>query len=764
MNRLDSPPSRNFGEASAQTLGPATPKMRTWMGEAIDDEDELVGSTLGGNYLIERVLGEGGMGRVYLATHTRIAGKRFAIKTLHLEYLRHGEAVTRFRREAEAAASIASPNVVGVYDVDKTPDGRPFIVCEYLEGIELGELLDRHGRLPVDVAVRIVRQVCSALAAAHDKGVVHRDIKPENVFLVGDPREPTAKVLDFGISRLDDSAGKSITRTGFVMGTPGYMAPEQARGERVDHRADVYAVGALLYATLTGKAPFDRDDPNATLVAVLTEEPQRPRSIEPSIPEHLELVVQKSMARERDVRYQSMGDLAEALAPYDRGEPLPGRGALWGAQAGSAGDRAARVAPTIVGEASREARDARPWLVTLALAALVAVAMLVVSATRGLVRAAGGELGALGWTVLWLTVAMAAATPSFLVVRRVHREVWSNTPRVLELTSALRVPLVAGALAYGAAALLVRFVEDVLLGRPAGHAWPVWDTVLLVIAAATAMAARRRVASPLVLVGLVAAACALVIPVAAMVRGPDDAAAASHDPGLPAAPTAAIAGEPPTASSAAEPASVSAEELAQAKQKGLAALEELGRVHPQDDAVLRELSLALARQPGRRVDALAVMDLLLSRSPDEAGALEPALLDCAEGDGGKKALEIMATKMQSRGPDLLYKVAQSKPALKSQAEALLSDPTVRARATPALQVALELKDAPTCGAKRALLERAAEHGDARAVDILRPLTQRSSRGCGFLGMSACAAKCKAEAQEMQSTIDRIQARLAASPR
>ncbi|HEY5958440.1 MAG TPA: serine/threonine-protein kinase, partial [Polyangiaceae bacterium] len=191
------------------------------------EEDPLIGAVLADTYHIVRLIGEGGMGRVYEALHTRLVNRKLAVKLLHDDMARQAEILTRFEREAEAASTIIHPNVVEVLDVDRLDDGRPYIVCEYLQGEELGALLDRVGTLPVETAVRIVRQICRALMAAHDRNIVHRDMKPENVFLVGDPRAPRVKVIDFGISKQNDGSSK-LTRTGMVMGTPAYMAPEQA--------------------------------------------------------------------------------------------------------------------------------------------------------------------------------------------------------------------------------------------------------------------------------------------------------------------------------------------------------------------------------------------------------------------------------------------------------------------------------------------------------------------------------------------------------
>jgi len=263
------------------------------------------------------------MGRVYEARHTRLHTKRFAVKLLHHELARQPEVVTRFQREAEAASVLTHPNVVGVYDVNTSADGRPYIVAEMLEGEELGNYLERLGKLPVVEAVHIVRQVCRALGAAHAHGIVHRDVKPENVFLAGP--SATVKVLDFGISKVAENSD-GLTKTGTVMGTPDYMAPEQARGDRVDARADIYAVGAILYRALTGRKPFDGMDPMAILTAVLTQEPERPSTLEPSIPLSLELIVQRTMAKSPAERFATMEALEQALAvELQPAGLLPGR-------------------------------------------------------------------------------------------------------------------------------------------------------------------------------------------------------------------------------------------------------------------------------------------------------------------------------------------------------------------------------------------------------------------------------------------------------
>jgi len=295
-----------------------------WEGMPTPDsgDDPLIGTTLSGNYVVKRVLGEGGMGRVYEAHHTRIERKRAAIKVLRSELASNPEIQGRFRREAEAAAAISHPNVVTLYDVDRTPQGWPYLVSELLVGTDLSDHLDRVGRLGAVTAIHIATQICDALETAHKLGVVHRDLKPQNVFLVGDfassgpPLRPMVKILDFGLSKfLDGEESSSLTKTGVVMGTPSYMAHEQARGLRADALADIYGVGALVYAMLTGRPPFSEETPHMTILAVMERDPVRPRALEPSISEPLELVIQRAMAKEPADRYPDMASLKFALEP-----------------------------------------------------------------------------------------------------------------------------------------------------------------------------------------------------------------------------------------------------------------------------------------------------------------------------------------------------------------------------------------------------------------------------------------------------------------
>lgn len=455
----------------------------------VSSEDHLIGQVLGEAYEIVRMVGEGGMGRVYEARHVRLRNKRFAIKILLDEFARQPEVVARFQREAESASGIAHPNVMGVYDVHRTAEGRPYIVGEFLEGDELGALLDRIGKIDVGSAVRIVRQVCRALEAAHARGIVHRDMKPENVFLVGDRAAPLAKVLDFGISKQQD--GKAgLTRTGMVIGTPSYMAPEQARGAKVDHRADIYGVGGILYRALTGHRPFEGEDAAAVLTAVLTEEPVRPRAHEPSIPENLELVLQRAMAKEPADRYQTMAELDAALAEFDTRAPLASSSLLDATNTGTlpvSGLDKTVIAVTGLGTGeqsaslAREAKRARPMLIVYT---LMGYAWLVAGLVSGIadvlrfMRAPNDTVTYTEAVLLTLGVGLATLTPLALWVRYLKRDIWRNTMRSLNLSRQVGAAVGVSLATYGALMLLLQVLEGVVLRLPLNSGQPALSGLL----------------------------------------------------------------------------------------------------------------------------------------------------------------------------------------------------------------------------------------------------------------------------------------------
>jgi serine/threonine protein kinase len=257
-----------------------------------------------GKYRLLGTLGEGAMGTVYEAEHIAL-GRHVAIKVLHAMHQRSDDAQKRFHLEARAASSIGHLNICEVYDIGNLTDGRPFMVMELLRGQTLADRLRRDGALPFDETARVLAQVLSALGAAHEKGIIHRDIKPENVFLAARPGgETTVKLLDFGIVKVqDDQEQLSLTRTGAVMGTPFYMAPEQAVGEAIDARVDLYACGVLLYEMLTGRRPFNAANYHALVQQIIHVEPRNPLELRADIPADFLPILEKAMCKQRSERY-----------------------------------------------------------------------------------------------------------------------------------------------------------------------------------------------------------------------------------------------------------------------------------------------------------------------------------------------------------------------------------------------------------------------------------------------------------------------------
>ena len=264
-----------------------------------------------GPYRITARIGEGGMGAVYRAEDTRL-GRPVAIKVLTAVTLSDKERLQRFEQEARATGMLNHPNLLTIYDVGNA-EGTPFLVSELLEGETLRERLDRGAILPRK-AVDIALQFAHGLAAAHDKGIIHRDLKPENIYLT---KEGLVKILDFGIAKLSPTGGgdgptfkMAATEPGIVLGTVGYMSPEQVRGETVDRRSDIFAFGAILYEMLGGTRAFKRDTSIETLSAILKEEPQELAEINPNIPQPLERLVRQCLEKDREQRFQSARDLA----------------------------------------------------------------------------------------------------------------------------------------------------------------------------------------------------------------------------------------------------------------------------------------------------------------------------------------------------------------------------------------------------------------------------------------------------------------------
>ncbi|MBX3187886.1 MAG: serine/threonine protein kinase [Labilithrix sp.] len=282
-----------------------------------------VGQVISSKYKLLRLLGDGGMGSVYEAEHLRL-GTHVAIKVLHPDLARRSGLVERFLQEARVSAQIRSPHVVHVTDVESTPDGIAYLVMELLQGEPLSNVERREGTLSVLMACDYTRQILEALEAAHALGVIHRDLKPDNVFVTFQGGKPVLKLIDFGIAKLKQSADqptKNLTVAGMLMGTPEYMAPEQAyAADKVDVRADLYAVGVMMYEMLSGKTPASGDDPRVVVLKVERGEVIPLVHVAPNVPPEVAGLVHRAMAPRPEMRFASATDMRLALEAVMNGK------------------------------------------------------------------------------------------------------------------------------------------------------------------------------------------------------------------------------------------------------------------------------------------------------------------------------------------------------------------------------------------------------------------------------------------------------------
>ncbi len=597
-----------------------------------------MGKVLSERYRIESVLGEGGMGAVYLAEHV-LMHKRLAVKVLHPEMTRMPEMVARFEREAMAAAHIEHPNIAVATDFGKLEDGSFFLVLEYVEGTSLRDAIGE-GPLGTERALHIAYQMASGLARAHALGIVHRDLKPENVMLVERDGDPNfVKVLDFGIAKVPvadltsekagAASGQVLTQLGMVYGTPEYMAPEQALGQAVDARADLYALGVILFEMLAGVRPFEAETKVALLGMKVTSDPPTFAAKNPDVqvPPSIEAVVRLLLDKEAHSRFQTANELLDAIE----------------------GGRIAE-APTEppLGRANRTPlgtpADAR-YRASLASVPRAAVATTELAAGSG---------------------------------RRAQMTAWARGVRDKLPAAFVRVPplaLVGGALTLG---------------------------LILVIGSVAVIGGSHTDSTP-----------------------------TDHDAGA----------EPSLLKKIFVPPIAPPEAVATASGQGATALEELATRYPDDPAVWRALMRAHAKDK-RGADAMRAVAKLAAineRAVDD-DEVEAAITSAAQGtaDSADAAFALMESGLGSKGPDVLYDLSTTKglsPRTMARAKQTLAKPEVKLRMSPALSVAMDLKSASGCEAKRALLGRAKEQGDARALPPLRQLT--TPRGCGFLALGDC---------------------------
>ena len=576
----------------------------------------LVGTTISGRYAIERLLGEGGMGAVYAAEHT-LMHKRVAIKILHADMSQNAEVVSRFEREAMAAAHIDHPNVAAATDFGKLDDGSFFLVLELVEGKSLREAIAAGG-FSVRRAVHVTKQIASALSRAHALGVVHRDLKPENVMLIARDDDPDfVKVLDFGIAKVSpdsfhgttpSKAGEALTRAGMIYGTPEYMPPEQALGEEVDARADVYALGVMLYEMLAGKRPFD-DESRVKLLGMHINAPVPAMPAERQIPAELEALVRRMLAKVPADRIQDVREVQSALEAF------------------------ATSAPIVMSQ---------PSLPSIA------------SASAPHPVASSRTLLALDQHAKNLTHDVTRIFP----------------PKVI----------LAAALAIG---VLASFTVGALLWKGAAGATPSASSVAADAAAATPANARFDLELKL---------------------AQGEIAATRWD-----------------------------DALAHAKS-----LEALDATRPEPYHVAFQADVGKGDVKSALSDASAWLDLDATAQSD-AQLRELVRAELVAHDESAFAL-VDSGKMGAAGADILYDLAygsQQPAAIQTRARHALAKDAVVAHASAALRVAVDLRNAASCEAKKNLLDRAAQEGDARALAVVESLSAKG--GCGFLGMRDCNA-------------------------
>jgi eukaryotic-like serine/threonine-protein kinase len=630
------------------------------------DGNALVGTVLGEKYELLSLLGEGGMGAVYLGQHL-LMRKKVAVKLLHPDMVGNAEIVARFEREAMAAAHIDHPNIAGATDFGRTDDGAFYLVLEYLEGESLRHVLEATPRLSIERALRITRQISLGLSRAHALGFVHRDLKPENVMIV--QREDAAevvKVLDFGIAKLEEgglagvdgqplSSNQPLTQQGMMYGTPEYMSPEQVRADQVDARADLYALGVMLFEMIAGMRPFQGETRIATVMQHLEGKIPSLRAAVPEVPENLEALVTALLAKDIHDRPESakevsrlLDEVAEAagLTPASSLPPTTARGSLVSAPTG------ASRAPSAPGADAMMATE-------------------------------------------------AAFVPAFD-----------------------RTPAPAAPAGPGMATVAMQSVGNLQSGLDR-HIAPFREHLPETL---RTLPSAVLVGIPVAFVGLATLLGAILV--LWSVFGSNPMPTADAGPPKPAE----------TASSAGTKASTTASEaeLTTAKAGGAEKLRELAKKYPEDRRIWRPLLQALTSEK-RHVEAMALLTDSVGNDPVVAAedGVKQAVLAAIEGggDGAEAAFVVLEGPLGEPGANLLYDIATTKGG-PNQARAwkALAKPEVQ-RAAPALAVVVELRQASSCGAKKALLPKVQEVGDKRVVSQLKAL--RATNGCGFLRRGDC---------------------------
>ncbi|HEU5077172.1 MAG TPA: protein kinase [Polyangiaceae bacterium] len=668
-------------------------------------DDPRVGTTLADRYRLDDLLGTGGMGRVYAAEHI-LMRKKLAVKVLHRELTTVPEVVKRFEREAMAAAHIEHPNVAAATDFGKLPDGSVFLVLEFVQGELLRDEIAK-GPLPPDRALRIARQIASALASAHELEIVHRDLKPENVMLVKKGNNNDfVKVLDFGIAKVPIGEvgelardGQPITRAGMVFGTPEYMAPEQALGQSVDGRADLYALGTMLFEMLAGVRPYS----SKSQVGILGQQLANPvpsfavRAPGIGIPLSVEQVVHRLLARDADDRYQSANEVVTAIDELLRLTAPPDTRLF-----------------TQLGGSPREMLGSYPGLDTEVKSGPIPLPSFADESDSGLVPrpelVAGDATPAAvrpGFDNGLDPIGPSGALPTPLAR--------TSSAKGVELLRRLnRAPLLKGA---------VQFVEArrSSLPPPIGQAFK--GVPGLAILGGVGLA----------LIGL------LAVLVAGLVSSlgedhpqaqPDASARVETKAADSAAPVAPLDTGPPSL----------ADQLKQAESQGLPALEALAKANPNDGSV--QLALAQGRVNAKQyAEAVGAVSAALKVDPElnVSKRVASLLFTTAQSKSGReRTFQLLEGPMGSRGADIVYDIAVHptiKPQVKARAEKYLKSEAFERSSSPELNIAVALRHAERCEQKHALLLRAKNVGDSRSLASLEPLVKTD--GCGDGGKRDC---------------------------
>jgi hypothetical protein len=398
---------------------PATERFCAQDGTALRSKEsatDLIGAVIAERYLILSHLGEGGMGRVYLAEHVKM-GRKSALKVLHPSLTKDISAISRFNREAANASRISHPNVAAIYDFGETAEGMVYLAMEYVEGLSLTSLVSqlKSGTMSMARAAEIIRQTAEALGAAHDMGIVHRDLKPDNI-MVAQGRDGTdyVKVVDFGIAKAAGAGAdaQKVTRTGHVIGTPDYMSPEQLAGDTLDGRSDIYALGLVAFNLLTGTLPFPADSQQESMIMRLTEKPVTLAAAKPEVtwPADLQTVMDKVLERDVDARYRTAPEFGREFARAVGRMPSKVTGRFATPTLSNAPVAAAPVPPTRVAAAAAKGRT--PMLLGVAVAVVIVAAVVIIAGGVMAMNMLGGNRVSATTDTTQPTGAQLSGTPS----------------------------------------------------------------------------------------------------------------------------------------------------------------------------------------------------------------------------------------------------------------------------------------------------------------------------------------------------------------